>query len=532
MSSIGTIIKTIEDAVDRLSKSAATKQQPLFRSVLTMLKDLDTKGDNILNNLNNLKRIYKIQTSIEKIIIDKKYTDELTTFANAYKDVSDLQHEYFKQFNANFKPKDTLKIIRKTAIEATINGLTSVGLEVGVTDGIKAILLRNIREGGSYAALTDQLRNHILSNDTGEGALEKYTRTYATTAINQFSAEYNKAISDDLGLEWYAYDGSLLTTSRPFCIKCVDKKYIHLSEFDEILKGHFDSGDIALDKKTGLPNGLMEGTNKNNLIRRRGGFNCGHQMIAVSNIIVPQAIKDAVYSSSDYKSWAKANGKEAKQPSAAVSTPVLPAKVEKIKKNNAKQLQQLEKRGIKFYDDIAAYWPEDMKIINSTTKGAYYKPEEKTITIGETPGRTSNQYYQKKIMAHEGAHAMHDNEGIITIDKVSPAFKKAYKEFKDIIDGHEFELDDKLWDLGNENYQDITKTEQIGILHDTIGGLTKGQYGAGHSKQYYQTGNLSEMEVFAHAITLHKLENEFDNISPVMKKLTTAMRKYASQFFK
>jgi hypothetical protein len=151
--------------------------------------------------------------------------------------------------------------------------------------------------------------------------LQRYVKTYANTAINQFSAEYNKTISDDLGLEWYGYNGSLLTTSREFCDKCVEKKYIHVSEFPALIKGDFGAlGEIHITKSTGLPDGMMAGTDETNLVRRRGGWNCGHQMIAVAESVVPQGIKDAVYATQAYKDWAAKNGKVAKEVNEALPT--------------------------------------------------------------------------------------------------------------------------------------------------------------------------------------------------------------------
>jgi hypothetical protein len=206
-------------------------------------------------------------------------------------------------------------------LRATISAtLTETGIEAGVTDGLRQILMRNIQQGGSLADMTEQLRNYMLTNDTGEGALEKYVKTYSTTAISQYSREYGKTIADDLGLEWYLYTGSLKTTSRQFCIHAVEEKYIHISEFEELLKGHFRNGSrVSLDRKTGLPQGMMAGTNIDNFIRRAGGWNCDHGLIAIDESIVPQEVKDQVYSNSIYVAWAIRNNKKIRLPSYRVA---------------------------------------------------------------------------------------------------------------------------------------------------------------------------------------------------------------------
>ena len=329
MSDVKTIVASIKDAVDSLSSGAEIKQDALFKSLIGLTKSLETRGDVLLNNVKNLGLINQIKVKLERLIIDPKYKEDVKKFIGSYSGIQDLSNQYFSQFNAKFKPSATANGVKQTAIQSTLNGLFENGINTGVIDGLKKILQTNISAGGSYAHLTEQLRNYMLTNDTGEGALQRYVKTYANTAINQFSAEYNKSIADDLGLEWYGYDGSLLTTSREFCDKCVEKKYIHISEFPAIIAGNFGAlGDIHITKSTGLPDGMMVGTDETNLVRRRGGWNCGHQMIAVAESVVPQNIRDTVYATQAYKNWAAKNGKVAKE-----AAPIVSAKVEQGNKD-------------------------------------------------------------------------------------------------------------------------------------------------------------------------------------------------------
>jgi hypothetical protein len=282
-----------------------------------LTKGLETNGDVLLNTVNNLKIINQLKVKIEKLIIDPKYKSQLKQFVQSYNDIAQLHNDYFANIAGNVSASKALDVLKKTAIETTLNSLTETGIDAYVTGPLKKILLANTQAGGSYADMIGQLRGYMLGKDGNEGALEQYIRTYGTTAINQFSAEYNKSIADDLGLEWYVYTGSLLTTSRPFCIKAVDKKYIHASEFQTLLDGDFGAlGKVHLNKKTGLPDGMMDGTDPENFPRRRGGWNCGHQLIAVATMIVPMNIQDAVYRTNAYKSWAIAKNKEIKEPAA------------------------------------------------------------------------------------------------------------------------------------------------------------------------------------------------------------------------
>jgi hypothetical protein len=114
-----------------------------------------------------------------------------------------------------------------------------------------------------------------------------------------------------LNVEWYVYRGTNLTTTREFCELLTKKEYVHKSEIPELLKGHIDGHQCRIYDKTGLPYGMKEGTNADNFIVNRGGWNCGHQLIPVRTEAVPEAIRNRVktvatypeYRNHDEKQW-------------------------------------------------------------------------------------------------------------------------------------------------------------------------------------------------------------------------------------
>lgn len=523
MQSLQDILSTIEVAVNRISGAAAKKQDVVLKEVLMLAKKLETKGDNLLNSVNNLKLISTLKSKIEGVIIDARYKNEVKSFADSYSKVQDIQNEYFSQFATKYKPKSkTLDILRQSAVETTLNGLLQTGIEVGVVDGIKEMLLKNISNAGSYVDLIEQLRSHILTDaKTGEGSFERHINTYANTAINQFSAEYNKAVADDLGLEWYMFDGSLLETSRSFCVKCCQKKYIHVSEFTKILKGDFgDLGNITVSKKSGLPSGLMKGTTPENFVRRRGGWNCGHQMIAVDEIVVPQSIKEKVYSTSEYKAWAVAKGKPVNKIEPTVSA-VLSAE-----KNQA-AIAEYKKNGFEIYDDLLNELPESFALKTTSKKSvAHYDPLGNHILIGDMGSRTKSKYFNATILAHESGHAIHYNKNIIKLGgNIREDFENHFKDLRNTIKGKEA-------DIHREIMKTITSTrnddliEQAYVMFDILGSLTKGRFGGGHNKSYYKIPSAPEAEIFAHSVSLLKVPNEFEKLTPELESVVKKMREY------
>lgn len=522
MSDLQTILSTIKSSVDRLGGAAASKQDILFRQLLSLTKKLETKGDNLLNNINNFKNINEIKIALEKLIIDDKYKSEVKAFAESFNAIQDLNTQYFSQFAATYRPVKVLNILKKTAIDSTLNGLTENGLSVGVIDGLSKVLQTNVNAGGSYADLTNQLRKYMLDQADGKGALEQYVRTYANTAINQFAAEYHKSVADDLGLEWYMYDGSLLETSREFCQLCVKKKYIHVSEFPALLRGDFGPlGKIKISKSTGLPSGLMAGTDITNLVRRRGGWNCGHQMIAVDSSVVPQAVKDIVYASTEYKNWGIAKGVKIQSPENVVSD-IAKGTIQK----NSTKLKGLESKGYNTHKDLFSKLGEEIAIDTSRRQEAYYNPNTKTIMIGNLGSRLNSPYFKETLIAHELGHAIHNTNNIIHKGYVNDSFRSHFDELRSIINGKEAEISKAIFAKRFE-LTTINDAEHLTTIADILGSLTGGKYGFGHDKRYYQTAGKSEAEIFAHGVSLMKVANNYSSITEEMQQVINKMIQYS-----
>jgi hypothetical protein len=286
------IIKFIQQSIDSFNGSIPGIQKSMYKELVKELKNLDTKNGKILSTVNNLRLILSIKNKLQKIIINTDYIKEVESYIKAFDEVTKLQIKYFADFSKNFSPSKTLKILKEMSIDSTLNSLTEAGIDDNVIEPINELLRINITSGGDFQDLLDSLRIRVITSDvTGLGNLEAYTKQITTDALNQYSANYQKTVSEDLKLEWYRYTGSLLTTSREFCIKLVEKDFVHKSELPTIIKGNIDGHQCHISKSTGLPDGMIKGTNESNFPVYRAGYNCGHQFFAVPEITVPTNIK-------------------------------------------------------------------------------------------------------------------------------------------------------------------------------------------------------------------------------------------------
>lgn len=294
MSSPKEITQLLEDSVAKFQKAIPAIQREIYREVILLVKELEITNGILRNSAANIRKIGALKKKLQRIILNDSYKDSAKDFVKTFDLVSKLNNEYFKSLEKKYTPPKVLDAVKKQSINAAVESLTEAGISHGVVTPIYEILRTNITTGGSLADMQRVLQGFILKSDATVGVLERYTSQITTDAINQYNAIYNETIALDFGWDWFEYVGSNITTTRTFCIACTNKRYIHRSEFPKVIEGDFEEfkklkGQIY--DKTGLPQGMIEGTNPSNFPTYRGGWNCGHQMYPVPPTNVPKNIR-------------------------------------------------------------------------------------------------------------------------------------------------------------------------------------------------------------------------------------------------
>lgn len=304
------ILSRITEAIDGFNKNIPASQKAMLNAIEEEVKRLDLRNGRIKTTVANLKIVASIKAKMLRLVLNPDYVGEVKQFVQAFRDVTTLQNEYWKSVEAKYAPPKILKQIRQQAIQDTVGKLGDAGIGVNIGDQIASVLNTNITTGGSYASLTDQLRELLTDTKKSGGLLTRYARQITTDSINQYSASVTNIISNDLGFEWMAYQGSDIVTTRPWCDAMTDRRYFHVSEINDLIEAkdlyYMKDGKktkVPIYAKTGLPHGMIEGTNAENIFIRRGGYNCGHQIRPVPERNVPQDVKDRVYATAAYKAW-------------------------------------------------------------------------------------------------------------------------------------------------------------------------------------------------------------------------------------
>lgn len=286
------LLKEIESAIGSFNAAIPDIQKVTFNKVQNLLKELETSNGRLISSAKNIRAIGQLKEEINKAVLNPDYIAQAADFTDAFNVVTDLQNNYFASLNVDYTPKKVAEELRKLSIDTTIEALTESGIDSNVTAGVQQILKSNISGGGYYSDLMDQMRTYLLTDEGGAGALESYTKQITTDSLNQYSAQYNQLITHDLKFSWHQYVGSLRGTSRDFCKKLVQKRWVHDSELEDVLKGHIGSQRVTINPKTGVWYGGIEGTNKATFATNRGGYSCNHQWYGVSDEFVPKELQE------------------------------------------------------------------------------------------------------------------------------------------------------------------------------------------------------------------------------------------------
>ena len=287
---IDELIGSIEYYVNAFQKDIPAIQKEILKKVLRLSEDFYIPAKTVKQQADNLKLISRIKAELNSVILTDNYSDSVKEFVKGFDHVAKIQNAYFSTvFSESVASSALLKQIKKTSIDLTVDKLSGDGMVAGLGDKVRDILNRNISTGGSYSELVGEMRKFLTDREGVEGALTRYTKQITNDSLNQFSAQYTQAVTEDLGLEWFKYVGSLVKGSRPFCKALIEAKagcmpYIHKSQLNAIASGHI-CGSIVSKA------GLYPITDGSNLQLLRGGYNCGHQLMPVSEFIVPEELR-------------------------------------------------------------------------------------------------------------------------------------------------------------------------------------------------------------------------------------------------
>jgi len=288
------LLNEIDNAVIDFEKVLPGIEKEVAGEINALLSQLDTRNGILKPTVKNLRAVQRLKDKIYQAVINKSYTANVTGLINSYSTISGIQDRYFSTLSTTFTKSAVLNEVSKIARINTFESLTGAGIQSELVEQVLDKALNNVKSASSYANLRDEIDFFIRGSKDIPGKMRAYSGLIVRDSINQFSASYSETVAADLGLKWFQYVGTKVADSREWCVAMVKKRWVHESELPKLVKGTVNGKRVPIYDRTGLPQGMIAGTNAKNVKIRRGGWNCMHQLIPVSEKSVPQSAKDKI----------------------------------------------------------------------------------------------------------------------------------------------------------------------------------------------------------------------------------------------
>lgn len=271
MASQTELIKQIQElqlAIEsRMGKALPQVFAKLSDQVIDLASELSLDAK---DRAKTIKQLIKLKKDIADTIVNNStYQAQVAEVIEGYKLLADLSNEFISISIGDFKPKTELyKAILEANIATTKDALLGAGIRENFGTAIQEVLKDNIAGVGTRTELNKTLRKFIEGTPEEAPFLNRYIKQTTNDSVMTFNSEYIQTISDDLGVEYYLYAGTLIADSRPFC-EARAGRYFTKEEVQKwaSLKGW---------------DGRMKGTNSTTIFVYRGGYNCRHQLWPVS----------------------------------------------------------------------------------------------------------------------------------------------------------------------------------------------------------------------------------------------------------
>ena len=287
------ILKQLHDLLDKsvtnLENSIPEVEKSVFDKLVLELSKLETDvNGNIKPNVSNLKYLQKIKGSINDLVLNSEYIKNVGTFISSFDKSKDLIDSYFVSLVDKFDNKKALfNEILSNSVAVTEESLLGAGITNDIITPITDYLSKSVTQGQNLTELIDELAIKIKGDKTNLGYIQKNVKQIATDSINQYSANYTQAISDDLNFKYYLYSGANKKTSRCFCLER-EGKYFSKKEVE--YWGETPSLWNSCKTKLHKGGGRIPSTDKKSIFTYRGAYQCNHLIMPVSELVVPKDV--------------------------------------------------------------------------------------------------------------------------------------------------------------------------------------------------------------------------------------------------
>jgi hypothetical protein len=261
---------TISTAESKLLDQLGPTEKLIFADIKKLIDKFNVSGGKIEFNDSNVELVNQINQTIVDAIQKSKMPSTIREFLRDFDTIKEYNVDVHSKLNG-LSPKeleDLINPIQRGVVQQTLDGLTGSGVDANFIEPVKQGIYKNIIGGATRSDLENYLTAYVVGTPELNGLYTRYVKQVSRDALGQFDGQINAIIAEEFGLDAFRYVGSLIDDSRPQCVRWVGKRILEKSEMPE---------QIAWANNNG--SGMIPGTNPDNFLVFRGGYNCRHRAI-------------------------------------------------------------------------------------------------------------------------------------------------------------------------------------------------------------------------------------------------------------
>lgn len=274
---------TYEEYIKKLNELKAQAERAIVKDIPSIEKmayqiaveffddNIDTKDGKIVANEAALLALNKFTDDYLGAFTEHEtFKGSVGKYLKNFKDIATLMQEFQKSNGLDVK-QARLGAVQEIVVSEIINRYSENGLNAGFVQPLRSLLFNNITGGLNKKEAMTQLKDYIESGKDTTGKLHRYIEQTAQQGVDSYEGAINTRIVQTFKIDTYIMSGSLIDTSSPQCRYCINK-----------LGGIIDRKDWPKIEAIAQDNGLIEGTNFDNLPINKNHFGCRHSFSPVT----------------------------------------------------------------------------------------------------------------------------------------------------------------------------------------------------------------------------------------------------------
>ena len=262
-----------DEGIEALLSEMSAFQERIARRVAEILSDLDISGGRLVASEANIARLSEVMSQIEQGFADTKWQGAVRDYLKTFDSISTNAAEYLSSFGKI--DRALVKAIRQQYKQLSADYLLNAqSFQRSLLNPIAQEVGAYIATGGRYSDLVRSVSDIVTGGDTSDGAILGNAKTAVNDLVSVYERTTTKVAADQVGAEFFLYQGRPIDTTRQFCMARAGK-YWHREE----IAGW---GDEEWS-------GKAEGTNSETIFSFLGGYNCRHVLVPVARRDVPSS---------------------------------------------------------------------------------------------------------------------------------------------------------------------------------------------------------------------------------------------------